>query len=79
MRVKLPENFGGISYEGEAVELDADDDGCVDVGEGVGQALLAHGGTLAPAVEEENAKVDAEEAAHDRQRDLIQAKRQKGR
>lgn len=79
MRIKLPENFGGLSVDGEPVELEPDVDGCVDAPDGVAQALLSHGGTIAPDVEEKNAEVDAEIEAHDKRGEIIQAKRQKGR
>lgn len=50
MKIKLPENFGGLSLNGDAVKLKADKQGCVRVKDGdVALALLAHGGT---AIEE---------------------------
>lgn len=79
MRIKLPENFGGLSLDGEPVELEPDEDGCVDAGEGVAQALLSHGGTIAPDVVEENARIDQEVEAHDQRLSVLTSKRQKGR
>lgn len=79
MRIKLPENFGGISYEGEAVELDPDKDGCVDAPDGLAQALLSHGGTAAPDIDEANAALDDQIEQSDKHREILHAKRQKGR
>lgn len=79
MRIKLPENFGGISRDGSPIELEPDADGCVEAGADIAQDLLIHGGTIAPAVDEENARVDESLEAHDRQRDLLSLKRQKGK
>jgi hypothetical protein len=78
MRIKLPENFGGLSYEGEAVELEPDADGCVDAPDGIAQALLSHGGTIAPDPEEHNAELEVQLEAHDKARDTLQLNRQKG-
>jgi hypothetical protein len=79
MRVKLPENFGSISHAGNPVDLTPDADGCVDVEDGVAQALLTHGGTIAPDVAEENERVEGELKAHDQRAVEITSKKQKGR
>lgn len=49
MRLKLPENFGGLSIDGKPVKLTVDKDGCVDAEHAVANALLSHGATPAPA------------------------------
>jgi hypothetical protein len=77
MRIKLPENFGGMSQDGEAVTLEPDADGCVDVEDGIAQALLTHGGTVAPDPVEENAKIDALAAEADDRIAALRAKKQK--
>lgn len=79
MRIKLPENFGGMTYEGEAVEFEPDADGCVEAPDGLAQALLSHGGTVAPNVDEANAALDVELEQSDKAREILHAKRQKGR
>lgn len=80
MRIKLPENFGSISHAGTPVEFNPDADGCVDVEDGVAQALLSHGGTLAPDVAEANAAIDAElDANNQRAADLASRKQKGGR
>ncbi len=78
MRIKLPDNFGGISGADGPIKLEPDADGCVDAPDGIAQMLLSHGGIVAPDVEENNAEVDKELEAADKQRELIAAKRQKG-
>lgn len=78
MRIKLPENFGGISGADGPIVFKPDVDGCVDVEDGLAQTLLSHGGIVAPAVEEKNAEVDAELEENDKQRALIASKKQRG-
>jgi hypothetical protein len=78
MRIKLPENFGAsISYEGETVDITPDADGCVDAGEGLAQALLTHGGSIAPDPVEENAKIDEQVDADQARIDALKAKKSK--
>jgi hypothetical protein len=66
MRLKLPDNFGGISLNGKAVKLKADADGCVDAEHEVANALLSHGATpaLAPTPTNPDANPDANPDSH---------------
>ena len=79
MRIKLPEGFGGISLDGSSVDLNPDADGCVDVEHEVAQALLAHGGTIAPDPVEANAAIDAEAEDLERKVLTLRSTKQKGR
>jgi hypothetical protein len=79
MRILLPKNFGGLSVNGEPVSLEADEDGCVNVGADVAETLLSHGGQLAPDVTEENERIEQELEANEKHREVIHAKRQKGK
>lgn len=77
MRIKLPENFGGMTYEGAEVDFKPDEDGCVEAPEGVAQALLSHGGTVAPDPVEENEKIDAQVGDAEDRIAAMRAKKQK--
>jgi hypothetical protein len=78
MRIKLPENFGSsISHEGETVEITPDADGCVDAEHGLAQALLIHGGKIAPDPVEENEKIDAQVGEAEDRVAALRARKQK--
>ena len=50
MRVKLPENFGGLSLAGANVKIDVEEDGCAEItSHEVAAALLEHGAVPVPA------------------------------
>jgi len=80
MRIKLPENFGSITVNEIEHSFEVDADGCTNVEDAeVSFALLEHGGTVAPNVEEANAEVDAEVAVAEERVAQIQSRRQRGR
>jgi len=46
MKIKLPENFGGISVDGVPVKLQPNKKGVVEAEDGIAQLLLTHGAVL---------------------------------